>query len=125
LVCGFRVLSLDLRKLRPRVELQSRRGQGESLGNGADASRAWDRDRLDPRDPFDRPLVAFWAARGLWPVDWPASVGWEPAGHEVRGARIRVRSRSVGSGSCSPSGLHLCLLRSSLGRPGFGWMGPG
>ena len=30
---------MGLRKLRPQVELQFRRGQGESLGNGAETKR--------------------------------------------------------------------------------------
>ena len=40
LVCGCRTHRMvGLRKLRPRVELQSANGQGESLGNGAETKR--------------------------------------------------------------------------------------
>ncbi len=41
LVCGFRTLKnlRGLRKLRPRVELHSPRGEAERLGNGAETTR--------------------------------------------------------------------------------------
>ncbi len=40
LVCGFRAQKFaGLRKLRPHVELQSRMGQAERLGNGAETKR--------------------------------------------------------------------------------------
>lgn len=40
LVCGFRTPKFEgLRKLRPRVELHSPRGEAERLGNGAETTR--------------------------------------------------------------------------------------